>query len=133
GAYRKFWDVWMEANDPPNPEYASLAEVATKGQLELARSKITSHREDHLLYRDRPMSVRAHRINVVSKSPDQIVLRDCNLDDGLVLDSRTLEVTNDAVSTHLWDATMTKEGGTWKLADNEQIQKWAGPSDCGGG
>jgi len=128
--YRMFWEVWVQANDPPNASFPALVELATSGELLLVRSNIEAVKAKHEIFRNRPDSRRSHRITVLQATTDQIILQDCNVDDGLVLDSRTLATTNEAVSTHLWRATMTKEGGHWKLSDNTQIQKWVGESEC---
>src|SRR4051812_35724012 len=53
-AYRNFSRVWTAANDPPDPAYPALAEVATGGALELVRTAIRRHSAERVLFRDPP-------------------------------------------------------------------------------
>ena len=39
-AYQEFWQVWLQANNPPNPDYPDLPKVATGPELTTGSGRI---------------------------------------------------------------------------------------------
>jgi len=129
-AYAQFWHVWTRANDPPNPELPDLAGIATAGQLELLRTSIRANADKGVRFEEPNPTRRSHKFTIVDASPDQVVIRDCTVDDGVSRDIETGALIDDSLATYLFKATLVLEGGSWKLADNERLGKWPGITNC---
>ena len=43
-AYQGYWDTWLAANDPPNPDHPDLERYATGAALAKVQESIASHR-----------------------------------------------------------------------------------------
>ena len=43
-AYQGYWDTWLAANDPPNPDHPDLERYATGAALVSVRESIEQHR-----------------------------------------------------------------------------------------
>jgi hypothetical protein len=132
-AYQRFWQVWLEANNPPNPNDPRLAEVDTGAQLSLDRAAIRKNLADGIAFRKASPSRADHRIAMISLSANRALLQDCSLDDGIVIDRSSGSVVNADVLTYLWKVTLVKKGGQWKVEDNTKVRKWPGANDCGWG
>src|SRR5262249_28771014 len=132
-AYQEFWRVWLEANNPPNPDYPKLTEVDTGAQLTLARTAIEKHRNQGVVYRSASPSHADHQLLSLVVTGPAATLPDCSVDDTVVLDRSSGRVVNDDVVTHLWRVSLVLEGGQWKVQDNTETDRFNGISDCGFG
>src|SRR5262249_29039221 len=103
----------------------------TGGQLALERRQIEANRQRGVRFEKANPSRADHRLGLLTLSHAQAVVQDCSLDDGVVVDSSSGRVINADVATYLWKATLTQEGGTWKVAVNTRLGRWRGASDCG--
>jgi hypothetical protein len=130
-AYQQFWRVWLEANDPPNPNDPNLEKVATGSQLRLERQQIARNRDQGVRFKKAKPSRADHRLAVLRLSRSDAVVQDCSLDDGVVRDATTGRVVNANVVTYLWNARLKQEGGRWKVDVNTRLGMWPGVSDCG--
>ena len=129
-AYQRFWQVWLEANDPPDPNDPALAEVASGPQLALEKAQIARNLQGGVAFVPARPSHAQHRPSVVDLSAHRATVVDCALDDGVVVARATNTVLNADVVTYLWRATLTNKGGRWKVTDNTREGKWSGASDC---
>ncbi len=130
-AYQEFWRVWLEANDPPDPNDPDLARVSTGGQLALSRREIERNRSSDVVFRLASPSRADHKPVMLEMTASTATIRDCSLDDGVVVDRTTGKVLNADVVTYLWKVTLIRQGGRWKVEDNTRVGKWQGESDCG--
>jgi hypothetical protein len=132
-AYQRFWQVWLEANNPPNPTDPRLAEVDTGAQLERDRAEISRNRAAGITFKKATPSRADHRAFVLRLAGASALLEDCSLDDGVVVSRSSGSVINADVITYLWRVTIVKKGGLWKVADNTRLGKWRGANNCGWG
>ncbi len=116
-AYRAFWDAYLAAADPMNPEHPLLAEHATGEQLEtLQRAFLARKAGGEVIRGTLDLAPR-----VVSVLGDEATVRDCYLDNTGVFDAATGERKDRASGVrHLVSASMRLDGGTWKVSS---IQK----------
>jgi hypothetical protein len=129
-AYQRFWQVWLEANNPPNPNDPALAEVDTGAQLARDRAAIAENLRQGIEFRQAQPSHARHRPVILSIAA-HAVIQDCAIDDGVVVDRATGNVVNADVVTYLWRATLTRQGGLWKVSDYTREGRWTGATDCG--
>jgi hypothetical protein len=130
-AYQRFWQVWRQVNDPPNPSDVRLAKVATNGELELLRNQVTANKAKGYAFRSAQPSHARHRVIQLIVEGAKGTIEDCALDDGVVIERTTGRVINADVVTYLWRVQLLNQGGQWKVADNTRVNKWRGASDCG--
>jgi hypothetical protein len=130
-AYQRFWQVWQEVNDPPNPNDPRLAEVDTGAQLVRDRAQISGNLTAGVAFKKASPSRANHRTVVITATPARVVVEDCSLDDGVVVNRASGAVVNADVVTYLWRVTLVSRGGLWKVEDNTRLGKWRGSNDCG--
>jgi hypothetical protein len=130
-AYQGYWDTWLAANDPPNPDHPDLAKYATGEALERARRTISDHAEQNHAVRLREGGVYVHRPAVVEQLGETALVEDCSLDDGLVVDRPSGLVLDDSVWSRKNLVHMTRVGGAWRVDFITLEGKWPGAAGCG--
>ncbi len=129
-AYLGYWQAILEANDPPDEFHPALERYATGEAFESVFEAAQTNRlagRALLLPED---SVSEHRAEVISIEGDTATVRDCAIDDGLVVDVETGEVVNDDVVTRLATGTLRRVDGQWKVATTRVEQSWEGVAGC---
>jgi hypothetical protein len=129
-AYKGYWDTWLAANDPPNPDHPDLERYATGSAYSRAVEATRKHRDLGQRFRLPEGARYSHNPIDVLVDGDRAEVRDCSVDDGLIVDSSTGAVLNDAVNTRLIKAELVREGDQWKLHDAAVISEWEGVSGC---
>ncbi|WP_334144742.1 hypothetical protein [Rhabdothermincola sp.] len=129
-AYQGYWDTWLAANDPPNPDHPGLARYYTGEALERARDSIQQNRIAGVLLRLPPGSVYRHEAVVTEIGEGRAAIRDCAVDDGLVLSVQDGAVLNNAVVTTHAEATLLHVDGLWKVDDVVVDARWEGVAGC---
>jgi hypothetical protein len=131
-AYQEFWRVWLEANDPPNPNDPNLEKVDTGAQLTHDRAAITRHLTSGEVIRLPAKSKYVHRAaaTLLRRAENAVVL-DCAIDDAIVSVAETGRVVDASVQTQLISADMVLEGGRWKVVDTRFVHVWPGVVPCG--
>jgi hypothetical protein len=129
-AYQGYWDAILAANDPPDPSHPALRRYATGAAYESVIKATHTNRLARRAVRLPPNSISTHRAQVVSIQGDTATVRDCAIDDGLVVDMDTGGVVNDVVATQLRTATLLRESGVWKVANTVLEQRWEGVAGC---
>jgi hypothetical protein len=129
-AYQGYWDTWLVANDPPNPDHPDLGRYATGAALAKVRESIANHRSVGQVLRLPVNSISEHRSRVVALDGRTAVLSDCSIDDGLVLAYGSGTVLNDAVGTWLIRATLEWSGGAWLVKEVAVEGTWEGVAGC---
>lgn len=112
-AYRDFWDVYIVASDPMNPEHPRLGEVATGEQLKTLGSTLLAAKAGGEVFRGSiDLAPR-----VVDLEEDRAVVRDCYDDHILAYDAKTGELKDtDNPLRRLVTAELLLESGRWKVA-----------------
>lgn len=129
-AYQGYWDTWLAANDPPNPDHPDLARYATGAALERARTAIEQHRTVGQLIRLPANAQYRHGAKVESLGPDTAALRDCSIDDAIVVDYGSGTVLDDAVISRRLEAQLVRVEGRWLIEDVVAVETWDGVAGC---
>jgi hypothetical protein len=129
-AYLEATAAYDEASDPADPNYPALAETQTGPALEQAVNQLSAYQATGRVGRDPEGSISERRAEVVSVDGIAAVIRDCTIDDGVVVIAATGEVVNDLVSTVLFEGHMVVEDGRWKLSSLLVDQEWEGVAGC---
>ena len=113
GAYRAFWDAYLAAADPMDPEHPLLAQHATGEQLGILQRAFLARKAGGEVIRGAlDLAPR-----VVSVLGDEATVRDCYLDNTGVFDAATGERKDRASGVrHLVSASMRLDGGSWKVS-----------------
>ena len=112
-AYEAFWDGYLEAADPMNPEHPVLAEVATGEQLRQLRSAFLARLSAGEVIRGELDTAP----EVVEVSGDAATVRDCYLDRTGVFDAQTSTRKDTETGVrHLVTVRLVQEAETWKVA-----------------
>jgi hypothetical protein len=112
-AYQEFWDGYLEAADPMNPEHPVLEQVATGDQLRQLRSAFLARLSAGEVIRGELETAPV----VVEVSGEAATVRDCYLDRTGVFDAAT-GARKDAETgvRHLVNVRLVQEASTWKVA-----------------
>lgn len=129
--YLAFWEARLDANQaPPNPDHPSLTEYATGPQLSNVVEETKRRRDEGLAIRRPENSASKHDVRVVREGPDEVILQDCSVNDGIIYRVDNGEVVNDDVVTQSIRATMRLVDGEWKLEQASLVQEWPGVAGC---
>lgn len=112
-AYDAFWDGYLDAADPMNPEHPVLAEVATGDELRQLRGAFLARRSAGEVIRGElelaPEVVEADGTNAT--------VRDCYLDRTGIYDAASGQrKDSESGVRHLVTVRLVREGEAWKVA-----------------
>ena len=111
-AYEAFWDGYLEAADPMDPEHPVLDEVATGDQLRQLRSAFLARLSAGEVIRGEIETAP----EVVEVNGDAAEVRDCYLDRTGVYDAESGERKDtESGRRHLITARLVREAAHWKL------------------
>ncbi len=129
-AYQGYWRAYQVANDPPSLFHPDLRRYATD-EVYAATFRATQVNQLSGRALRRPSHSRTvHRAEVVSLAPGRAVVRDCAVDDLLVVEIATGAVLDDRVVSRRGIATLVLEDGLWKVARTSVEQRWEGVGGC---
>lgn len=129
-AYRGYWDAFLEANDPPDETSPTLQTYATGEAYEAVFDATQTNRLGGQAVRLPEGSVSRREVEVVSLEADRASVRDCAVDDAVVVDLDSGEVLDDDVVTRLATGELVREGGGWKVSFTRVEQTWEGAAGC---
>lgn len=129
-AYQGYWRAILAANNPPDELNPMLRQFATGEAFESVFKAAQANRLEGKALRQPENSRTEHRAEVVSMAESEATVKDCAIDDLLVVKVNTGEVLNDKVATQLRTATLRLEGGRWKVAHTKLEQRWDGVAGC---
>lgn len=129
-AYQGYWDTWLAATNPPDPDHPDLARFATGVQLERDREAVSRFRQLSQIVRLPDSPAWSHEAAVLSIDGLQAVVTDCSVDDSILVDRPTGRVLNDAVGTYTFRAVILLEEGTWRVSDVTATGQWEGIAGC---
>ena len=113
-AYREFWEAYLEAADPMDPENPVLAEHAVNPQLERLQRGFLSRRSSGEVIR----GTLDLAPEVVSIDGGTAVVSDCYADSTGVYDAETGERKDTPTGVrHDITAEMVLDGASWKVSD----------------
>ena len=129
-AVRGYWDTWLAANNPPDPDHPDLERYATGSNLARLRESITDHANRGIAFREPPGSQAGHDLVVVEIADDRAVVRDCSHDDWVTEIAETREVVDDSAVTRYLLMTLVREDGRWKVANSVSEATYEGIVPC---
>jgi hypothetical protein len=132
-AYQGYFDAILAANDPPDQFHPALRQFATGEAFQSVFEAAQGNRLAERALRLPENSRTEHRAEVISIEGEQATVRDCAVDDGLVVSIETGEVLNDEVTTRLVTGTLVMDEGQWKVSNTSVEQSWEGVAGCAAG
>jgi hypothetical protein len=129
-AYQGYWDTWLAANDPPNPDHPDLAKYATGAALTKVRDSVSTHKQLRQVVQLPPGSVWRHEARVSRLTGASAVVVDCNVDDSLLIDEPSGQVLDDAVASFSTTAVLSRVEGSWRVASVTADEQWDGVAGC---
>jgi hypothetical protein len=113
-AYRAFWDDYLAAADPMDPQSARLGAHATGSELQTVRAAFLARKSDGEVIRG-DLDLAPRVLSVLGESAS---VKDCYLDNTGIYDA--VKGTRKDTSTgmrHLITASLVREAGAWKVSD----------------
>jgi hypothetical protein len=130
-AYQRDWQLWLEDNDPPNPNDPRLAQVEVNPQLSETRQAMRTYQEKGIVVRLPKHSLSSHRPVVSFSAEGQAAtVVDCSVDDSVQLVRATGAVVDGVTQTLLIRSQMARLNGIWKVAASTTLQTWIGATRC---
>ncbi len=131
-AYQSYWSMVLRVNDPPNPADPEIPQRTTGDRLAALITLIQQNAMEGKSYRLPPDAKYEHDARVVSVAGDRAVVSDCNVDDGLIVNTATGEVVDAQVVTLSIEARLTRENGLWKVVSIDITDQQQGVAACAG-
>jgi hypothetical protein len=117
-AYHRFWEVFVAANDPPNPDDPRLEEVATGPMLQKMRSSARQDASEGLALQHSSPPQLAIEVQHLEIHGDTATLRACVKDGIQVVRSSDGSVVDGDVVTHIATGTFERSDGRWRLREH---------------
>lgn len=113
-AYRGFWDAYIAASNPMNPEHPALAERAVGEELDTVRRTILARKSAGEVFQG-TMELAP---KVTSVTGNQAMVRDCHDDNLVVVDaaSGAVKEPDDPVRKLVIVTLSRDDAGIWKVA-----------------
>jgi hypothetical protein len=129
-AYQAYWDTWLAANDPPDPDHPGIARYYAGAARERARDSITTNRTLGHAVRLPPATQYAHEARVVDVTDRAATVLDCAIDDSRLVVQRDGTILNDDVLTSRARATLQLDDDVWRVVDVTVLDRWQGVVPC---
>lgn len=129
-AYQGYWRAILEANDPPDQSAPVLRRYATGEAFQAVFDATQANRVQNRAIRLPEPSVTEHRAEVLEVDATSATVRDCAIDDSMVVDLATGQVIDAAVVTRLGTAELVVEDGDWKVARTTVEETHQGVAGC---
>ena len=127
GAYESFWDGYLQAADPMNPEHPVLGDVATGDQLRQLRSAFLARLSAGEVIRGE-VETAPEVIDVESRAA---TVRDCYLDRTGIYDAATGQRKDtESGVRHLVTVSLVQESDRWKVASITREGDGCTPGDA---
>jgi hypothetical protein len=130
--YQEFWQVWLRANNPPNPDYPDLAMVATGEELDKVKSDLRQNLAEGTYNRLRTNSRYRHDAVFGGVERGVAVVMDCAFDDGEIVSEDTGEVINSDIATQEILGSLVNLNGQWTVSAIRIQKQSPGESTCFG-
>lgn len=125
-----YWQSFLDANDPPDPDHPGLARYRTGEALRVAVDNVRERQQLGHYVRLPNNSVFSRQTELVEVGQDLAEVRDCVIDDSELVEQGSEAVLNSEVETTQYLMTLKLEGDQWKVADVLLEQQWEGQSEC---
>lgn len=131
-AYRGYWHAYFTAADPVDPDHPLISRYATVERALGVKAGLERFLERGVVAQLRGDGSNTHAILSVEIDGSIAVLRDCSIDDGLLVSAATGAVVDDDVVTRESEFTLTAVDGSWKVSGTEPrlISEQPGVAGC---
>lgn len=128
----RYWDAWFAAvANPPNPDSPELNELLTGQAWATITGSIREMKANGEFVRQPQPSVFERRTTTVVFDTQRIAhVRECIVDDLVVVRSNTNQIVNDSVSTYVFDSTLANDGTGWRITTTTESSKHPGVNVC---
>lgn len=127
GAYESFWEGYLQAADPMNPEHPVLADIATGDQLRQLRSAFLARLSAGEVIRGKVETAP----EVVEVNGESATVRDCYLDRTGIYDARSGERKDtESGVRHLVTVRLVQEAAGWKVETITRESDGCTPGDA---
>ena len=130
-AIERYYEVLVEANDPPNPDSPLWDDVAVPEFAEALRARTRENlgmRKAVRWAEDRQPWVKSPHI--VWRQGSIAVIDLCLRDNGVVYDLDTKEVIDDSVGYYWRQMTVANRSGNWLVSGNQRVEKFDTEEAC---
>jgi hypothetical protein len=129
-AYQEFWQVWLRANNPPNPNYPDLAKVATGLELGTVRTAIQKSVDEGTFTTLPTGSHYRHQAEVKQINGNEASVQDCAIDDSQIIQTVSGAIVNGDVVTQLLVSSVVRSNAVWQVTNVQEQAKWRGAVPC---
>ena len=128
-AYLAYWEMLQRLSAAPDESDLEIVERAIGQALGEVKEGLASLKSQGRAAQTGPAY--QHEVQSVELRGDEAIIRDCSVDDSVVIDVVTGEqVAGGAMATGLLEVTLVRSGGEWKVEKIETIKTWAGERSC---
>ena len=125
-----YWQSFLDANNPPDPNHPDLGKYSTGPALEVTTENILKRQElgQAVVLPANPQW--NHDVGSVQIAGDTATAIDSAIDDGQLVQRSDGTVLNDAVATFLWSFDLVLIDGSWKVTSTNLEEQWDGATTC---
>jgi hypothetical protein len=128
-AYLAYWQMFDRVTNPPSPSDPAIAQFSIDpARADLVDIVTTEQAAGQRFVRPGEAPNR-HQVSVGLAADGSATFTDCYVDDGIVLDSSGNTVNSNVV-TKLLRGRLAVDGGAWKVAQYDIVQRWDGAMKC---
>ena len=129
---RRYWDVVVEANNPPDPDSALWETVASGQALEGVRDQSRRWLEERRgLRHPSPRQEQLSKVEILVLEDGVAVVDVCLRDDGILHNIDTGDVVDDEV-IHLWIQVYAQYEDRWLVSEVQTIEQFDQEAACAG-
>lgn len=130
-AIERYYEVLVEANDPPDPDSPLWDQVAAPEFADRLKAIARGSLEDRIAVRwaeDRQPWVKSP--SVVWKQGSLVVVDLCLRNNGVLYDLDTGEIIDDSIGYYWRQVTVSNRSGNWLISENRLVQKFEAQETC---
>ena len=121
------WDAILRANNPPDPDHPDLPRYLTGEQLARSRETARGRRDRGEAVRLRDGGRYRHSLSLVDNQETSAVVKDCLVDDSMLVRAGTGELLDGDVVVYLFAVTVVREPDQpWRVSAIEVESSWDG-------
>lgn len=131
-AYKAADRAFLDAAAIPDPMFPAFVAAYRGPMLDQSTKVLKAFKLQGLFGRLPPNSKYRNDIDVASMriTADVAIFNVCAVDDSQRVEKATGRVVGGGLNTVLIQVAMRRDGGTWKLAERKELQRWTGEAGC---
>jgi hypothetical protein len=128
-AYLAYWQMFDRVTNPPNPADPSIRQFSIDPARADLVDIVTTEQAAGQTFKRPGDAPNRHRVSIDAVANGSATFTDCYVDDGIVLDASGNTVNNKVVAK-LLRGRLAVDGGAWKVAQYDVVQRWDGATQC---